>query len=72
MFFISKRKFENEMFRRLEEIRDRDNSRRWNSERFDQVDRHLGDLERRIYRLEKNAGLAEEEHRCCNCTPKTF
>lgn len=71
MFFISKKKFENEMCRRLEEIRERDDTRRFNYERFDQVDRHFSELEKRVYKLEKKAGLVEEEHHCC-CTPKTF
>ena len=71
MFFISKKKFENEMCRRLEEIRERDDMRRWNSERFDEMSRRCRDLEQRVYKLEKKAGLVEEEHNCC-CTPKTF
>ena len=71
MFFISKRKFETEMCRRLEEIRERDDTRRWNNERFNEIDKHFSDLARRIYKLEKKAGLVEEEHHCC-CSPKTF
>ena len=56
MFFVSKKKFETEMCRRLEEIREHDDTRRWNNERFNEIDKHFSDLARRVYKLEKKAG----------------